>query len=107
MAARHKQQVPIVDPEFDRRMMASALRLGHRNLGQTGLNPAVGCVIVRTDGDTPVVVGRGWTAVGGRPHAEREAIANAGSATANATAYITLEPCAHKRKGGSCTTALI
>ena len=107
MAARRKQKASAVDPEFDRRMMASALRLGRRNLAQTGPNPAVGCIIVRTDGDTPVVVGRGWTAAGGRPHAEREAIEMAGEAAATATAYVSLEPCAHKRKGGSCSTALI
>jgi diaminohydroxyphosphoribosylaminopyrimidine deaminase/5-amino-6-(5-phosphoribosylamino)uracil reductase len=102
-----KRQKPKVDQEFDRRMMAATIRLGRRNLGQTGKNPAVGCVIVRTDGATPLVVGRGWTAVGGRPHAEREAIAMAGEAAANATAYVSLEPCAHRRKGGSCTSALI
>ena len=82
-----------IDSEFDRRMMAAALRLGRRNLGQTHPNPAVGCVIVRTDGDEPVVVGRGWTAVGGRPHAEKQALKEAGAAAEGATAYVTLEPC--------------
>jgi diaminohydroxyphosphoribosylaminopyrimidine deaminase/5-amino-6-(5-phosphoribosylamino)uracil reductase len=106
MAARRKKSPPI-DPEFDRRMMAAALRLGRRNLGQTGRNPAVGCIIVRTGSGTPTVVGRGWTARGGRPHAEREALAEAGSAAGNATVYVTLEPCAHKQRGGSCTAALI
>ena len=47
-------------PETDRRLMAAALRVGRRNLGRTAPNPAVGALIVRLDGDTPVVVGRGW-----------------------------------------------
>lgn len=98
--------VVAIDPDFDRRMMAAALRLGRRNLGQTGKNPAVGCVIVRTDATPPLVVGRGWTARGGRPHAEREALAEAGELARGATAYVTLEPCAHKREGGSCSAAL-
>ena len=107
MPARRKKAVPVVDPDLDRRFMASALRLGRRNLGQTGANPAVGCIVVRAGGDAPVVVGRGWTAVGGRPHAEREALVEAGDAAKGATVYVTLEPCAHKRRGGSCTAALI
>lgn len=98
---------PRIDPEFDRRMMAAALRLGRRNLGQTQTNPAVGCLIVRTDGDAPVVVGRGWTAVGGRPHAEKEALKEAGAAAAGATVYVTLEPCAHKGRVKPCSEALV
>ncbi len=88
-------------------MMAAALRLGRRNLGQTHPNPAVGCLIVRTDGDTPVVVGRGWTAVGGRPHAEKEALKEAGALAEGATAYVTLEPCAHKGRVKPCSEALV
>ena len=108
MAARHKKpQRARIDPDFDRRMMATALRLGRRNLGQTSPNPAVGCVIVRTDGEVPVVVGRGWTAVGGRPHAERVALKQAGDKAKGATAYVTLEPCAHKGRAKSCSQALI
>ena len=80
-------------------MMAAALRLGRRNLGQTHPNPAVGCIIVKTEGDDRVVVGRGWTAAGGRPHAEREALTEAGAAAKGATAYVTLEPCAHQGPG--------
>lgn len=105
MPARRKAQP--IDPEFDRRMMAAALRLGRRNLGQTHPNPAVGCVIVRTDGDQPVVVGRGWTALGGRPHAEKEALKEAGSAAEGATVYVTLEPCAHKGRVKPCSEALV
>ena len=106
MPDRRRKTAPIVDPEFDRRMMAAALRLGRRNLGQTHPNPAVGCIIVRDSGDR-LVVGRGWTARGGRPHAEREALAEAGTAAKGATVYVTLEPCAHKSRDGSCTAALV
>lgn len=97
----------VIDPEFDRRMMAAALRLGARNLGQTHPNPAVGCIIVRTDGDAPVVVGRGWTAVGGRPHAEKQALEEAGALAEGATVYVTLEPCAHQGRVQPCSEALV
>ncbi len=83
--------------------MRAALALAMRNLGRTWPNPTVGCVIVR-DGR---VVGRGWTAAGGRPHAEAEALARAGSGAAGATAYVTLEPCAHRGRAGPCADALI
>ena len=106
MPARQRSLLPI-DPEFDRRMMAAALRLGRRTLGQTNPNPAVGCIVVQTDGDQPVVVGRGWTAAGGRPHAEKEALKEAGARAAGATVYVTLEPCAHKGRVKPCAEALV
>ncbi len=87
----------------DERWMRLALSLGTRALGQTAPNPAVGCVIVQ--GDIPV--GRGWTKPTGRPHAETVALAQAGSRAKGATAYVTLEPCAHQGKTGPCTQALI
>jgi diaminohydroxyphosphoribosylaminopyrimidine deaminase/5-amino-6-(5-phosphoribosylamino)uracil reductase len=96
-----------VDPELDRRMMAAALRLGRRNLGRTYPNPAVGALIVRMDDGGPVIVGRGWTAEGGRPHAETEALAQAGTAARGATAYVTLEPCAHEGRTPPCANALV
>jgi len=102
MARRAKSATIEVDVEYDRRVMAAALRLGRRNIGRANPNPAVGCIIVK-DG---VVLGRGWTAVGGRPHAERIALAEAGIAAKGATAYVTLEPCAHERKDGPCSVAL-
>ncbi|PIE13684.1 MAG: riboflavin biosynthesis protein RibD [Rhodobacterales bacterium] len=83
--------------------MALALSLGRRGLGNTWPNPAVGCVIVR-DGR---IVGRGWTAPGGRPHAEPQALAQAGEAAKGATAYVTLEPCSHHGKTRPCAQALI
>lgn len=83
--------------------MLHALRLGARNLGLTAPNPAVGCVIVKNN----EVVGRGWTAVGGRPHAETIALQQAGETARGATAYVTLEPCCHHGKTPPCTDALI
>ena len=102
-----RRTAPRIDPEFDRRMMAAALRLGRRNLGQTSPNPAVGCVIVQTRGGEPVVVGRGYTAIGGRPHAEKEALKEAGAKAEGATVYVTLEPCAHKGRVKPCSEALV
>jgi diaminohydroxyphosphoribosylaminopyrimidine deaminase/5-amino-6-(5-phosphoribosylamino)uracil reductase len=96
-----------IDRELDRRFMASALRLGRRNLGRTYPNPAVGAIVVRTDGAEPVVVGRGWTAAGGRPHAETIALAEAGAAARGGTVYVTLEPCSHQGKTPPCADALI
>ncbi|MDB6178533.1 bifunctional diaminohydroxyphosphoribosylaminopyrimidine deaminase/5-amino-6-(5-phosphoribosylamino)uracil reductase RibD [Paracoccus sp. Z330] len=83
--------------------MNHALRLGRRGLGNVWPNPAVGCVLVR-DG---IVVGRGWTQPGGRPHAERVALAQAGDLARGATAYVTLEPCAHHGKTSPCAEALV
>lgn len=82
--------------------MDHALVLARRGLGNTWPNPAVGCVIVRGG----IVVGRGWTQPGGRPHAEVMALAQAGDAARGATAYVTLEPCAHHGKTPPCAEAL-
>lgn len=89
--------------------MAAALALARRGLGQVWPNPAVGCVLVRpgTDGGPDLVVGRGWTQPGGRPHAETEALARAGDAAKGATAYVTLEPCSHHGRTPPCAGALI
>ncbi|MFN6926187.1 MAG: bifunctional diaminohydroxyphosphoribosylaminopyrimidine deaminase/5-amino-6-(5-phosphoribosylamino)uracil reductase RibD [Tabrizicola sp.] len=83
--------------------MAHALRLAARGLGNVWPNPAVGCVLVR-DGQ---VVGRGWTQPGGRPHAEVRALEQAGARAEGATAYVTLEPCAHHGHTPPCASALI
>ncbi|PPB81129.1 diaminohydroxyphosphoribosylaminopyrimidine deaminase [Albidovulum inexpectatum] len=83
--------------------MTHALGLARRGLGRVWPNPAVGCVIVR-DGR---VVGRGWTQPGGRPHAETVALQQAGSRARGATAYVTLEPCAHHGRTPPCAEALI
>ncbi|WP_343527461.1 bifunctional diaminohydroxyphosphoribosylaminopyrimidine deaminase/5-amino-6-(5-phosphoribosylamino)uracil reductase RibD [Sphingomonas sp.] len=84
--------------------MGVALGLAGRGVGRTAPNPNVGCMLVR-DGR---VVGRGWTQPGGRPHAEAMALAEAGEGARGATAYVTLEPCAHvSTRGPACTDLLI
>ncbi|MBY5567243.1 bifunctional diaminohydroxyphosphoribosylaminopyrimidine deaminase/5-amino-6-(5-phosphoribosylamino)uracil reductase RibD [Rhizobium leguminosarum] len=87
----------------DERFMAAAIRLSRWHLGRTATNPSVGCVIVR-DG---VIVGRAVTALSGRPHAETQALAEAGALARGATAYVTLEPCSHHGKTPPCAEALI
>ncbi|WP_076857889.1 bifunctional diaminohydroxyphosphoribosylaminopyrimidine deaminase/5-amino-6-(5-phosphoribosylamino)uracil reductase RibD [Bradyrhizobium mercantei] len=87
----------------DLRFMQLALALGRRGLGRTWPNPAVGAVIVK-DG---VVVGRGWTQPGGRPHAEVEALRRAGDAARGATLYVTLEPCSHFGRSPPCADAVV
>ncbi|PLX39441.1 MAG: bifunctional diaminohydroxyphosphoribosylaminopyrimidine deaminase/5-amino-6-(5-phosphoribosylamino)uracil reductase RibD [Hyphomicrobiales bacterium] len=94
-------------PETDRRFMAAALALGRRNRGAAWPNPAVGALIVRFDEAGAHVVGRGATAIGGRPHAERVALDEAGAAARGATCYVTLEPCSHYGRTSPCTDALI
>ena len=95
---------PIVDAAADdARFMALAFTLGRRNLGCTWPNPAVGAVIVK-DG---IIVGRGWTQLGGRPHAEVEALRHAKKAAQGATMYVTLEPCSHQGKTPPCADAII
>ena len=91
------------DPIEDLRWMEAALNLGSRSLGLAAPNPAVGAILVK-DG---AVVGRGATAPGGRPHAERIAIAEAGEAARGATLYVTLEPCSHFGASPPCVDAII
>lgn len=83
--------------------MGAALALGERARGRTAPNPNVGCVIVSQGR----VIGRGWTRAGGRPHAEAGALAQAGTASRGATAYVTLEPCAHQSPRGPACSALL
>lgn len=87
--------------------MRTALALAARGLGNTWPNPAVGCVIVTSGPSGDRIVGRGWTQPGGRPHAERRALAQAGEAARGATAYVTLEPCAHHGQTPPCAEGLI
>ncbi|MBC2884889.1 bifunctional diaminohydroxyphosphoribosylaminopyrimidine deaminase/5-amino-6-(5-phosphoribosylamino)uracil reductase RibD [Ochrobactrum sp. CM-21-5] len=91
-----------VTPE-DLRFMAATIRHARRNKGLTGTNPSVGTLIVK-DG---IIVGRGVTAVGGRPHAEPQALVDAGEAARGATAYVSLEPCAHHGRTPPCAEALV
>ncbi len=90
------------DTARDTHFMAVALNLARRGLGNAWPNPAVGCVIADTH-----IIARGWTKPGGRPHAETEALTRAGNAAKGATAYVTLEPCAHQGQTPPCTDALI
>ena len=90
-------------PRTDRDYLDLALALARRGLGNVWPNPAVGCVLVR-DG---AIVGRGWTQPGGRPHGEAQALDQAGKRAKGATAFVTLEPCAHHGQSPPCAQALI
>ena len=90
-----------LSPE-DARFLALAIRLGDRGAGQTWPNPSVGCLIEREGR----VLARAATAPGGRPHAEVQALARAGDAARGATAYVSLEPCAHWGATPPCAEAL-
>ncbi|HZV58056.1 MAG TPA: riboflavin biosynthesis protein RibD, partial [Sphingobium sp.] len=85
----------------DRIWLAAAIALSRRGCGRTAPNPNVGCVILDVQGR---VVGRGWTQPGGRPHAEAMALDHAGAAARGGTAYVSLEPCAHRSARGPCCT---
>jgi diaminohydroxyphosphoribosylaminopyrimidine deaminase / 5-amino-6-(5-phosphoribosylamino)uracil reductase len=87
----------------DARFMALAFTLGRRGLGNTWPNPAVGAVIVKDN----VIVGRGRTQQGGRPHAEVEALRRAKKLAQGATMYLTLEPCSHQGQTPPCADAII
>jgi diaminohydroxyphosphoribosylaminopyrimidine deaminase / 5-amino-6-(5-phosphoribosylamino)uracil reductase len=97
---REWRPAPAHDPENDLRLMSEALALGRASLGQTWPNPSVGAVVVK-DG---IIVGRGATQPGGRPHAEAMALEEAGLKAVGAELFVTLEPCSHRsvRGGTSC-----
>ncbi len=88
----------------DARWLTAAARLALRGRPSSRPNPAVGTILVKDS----IVVGRGWTRPGGRPHAEAIALAEAGTAAHGATAYVTLEPCAHRSdRGPACADLLV
>jgi diaminohydroxyphosphoribosylaminopyrimidine deaminase/5-amino-6-(5-phosphoribosylamino)uracil reductase len=88
----------------DARRMKAAIALGERGRGRTAPNPNVGCIIVQGEH----VAGQGWTQPGGRPHAEAMALEQAGGDARGATAYVTLEPCAHQNgRGPACADLFI
>lgn len=90
-------------PDIHENLMKQALDLAKQGLGRTAENPTVGCVIVK-DGE---ILGQARTADGGRPHAEPQALEQAGANAKGATAYVTLEPCAHFGETPPCAQALI
>jgi diaminohydroxyphosphoribosylaminopyrimidine deaminase/5-amino-6-(5-phosphoribosylamino)uracil reductase len=92
----------MIDADADARFMAAAIALARRGLGLCAPNPAVGALIVK-DG---AIVARGWTKPGGRPHAETEALREAGESARGATLYVTLEPCSHHGKTPPCAEAV-
>ena len=87
----------------DQQFMARALELARKGLYSTHPNPRVGCVIVQ-DGK---IVGEGWHAKAGEPHAEVHALRQAGDKARGATAYVTLEPCSHHGRTPPCADALV
>lgn len=88
----------------DEEHMRAAIAIAAAQVGRTGENPAVGCILVKD----AAVVGRGATGDGGRPHAEEIALMQAADAAAGATAYVTLEPCAQRSSGAlSCSERLV
>lgn len=97
----------VFDAEADRRYMAAAVRLSLWHQGLTGENPSVGALVVQVGPNGPEIVGRGVTAHGGRPHAELQALGEAGAAARGATVYATLEPCSHIGRAPPCADALV
>ncbi|MBV1916846.1 MAG: bifunctional diaminohydroxyphosphoribosylaminopyrimidine deaminase/5-amino-6-(5-phosphoribosylamino)uracil reductase RibD, partial [Sphingomonadaceae bacterium] len=95
---------PVSEPvQNDRRWLAAAAGLAARGRPISRPNPAVGAIILKNG----IVIGRGWTQAGGRPHAEAAALDQAGNAAKGATLYVTLEPCAHRsERGPSCANLL-
>src|SRR6478735_8679957 len=91
----------------DERYMGLALALGARHLGLTWPNPSVGAVVLANTGGLPVILAQGNTQIGGRPHAERVALAAAGDSARGATLYVSLEPCSHHGKSPPCADAII
>lgn len=94
----------IFTDDFNKRMMSRAIRLARKGFNSTTPNPNVGCVIVDASGR---ILGEGFHLRAGEPHAEINALAQAGADVKGATAYVTLEPCSHRGKTGPCAEALI
>jgi len=98
---RHSRKPRVISE--DARWLAAAAAMAARGRPLSRPNPAVGALVV-SDG---VVVARGWTQPGGRPHAEAIALEAAGGAAAGATLYVTLEPCAHRSERGPACADLV
>jgi diaminohydroxyphosphoribosylaminopyrimidine deaminase/5-amino-6-(5-phosphoribosylamino)uracil reductase len=97
--------MPPPNRAFDEHMMRIAVRMARRGIGSTAPNPSVGAVIA--DEATGEVIARGWTQPGGRPHAEKEALARANGRARGRTMYVTLEPCAHTGRVPTCADAMV
>lgn len=96
------------DQEYiDQKFMQAAIRYARRHEGLTAENPSVAAFVVQYKDDQLVIIGRGVTALGGRPHAEVQALEEAGAAAKGADVYVTLEPCSHYGKTPPCADALI
>ena len=94
----------MLNASADAQYMAVALALSERGRGRAGGNPNVGCLIVKNG----IIIGRGWTQPGGRPHAEEMALVQAGAAAKGADIYVTMEPCAHEStRGPTCSVSII
>jgi diaminohydroxyphosphoribosylaminopyrimidine deaminase/5-amino-6-(5-phosphoribosylamino)uracil reductase len=108
MSVSDLEQMSASDHEYmsaiDDQHMAQALVLARRGLGLTWPNPSVGAIVVMPLGE---IVGRGWTAPGGRPHAEANALEQAGAKAKGSSIYVTLEPCAHKGRGPACADIIV
>lgn len=91
----------------DARYMAAAIALGRQGAGRTAPNPSVGAILVQSHAGGSVVVGAARTQDGGRPHAERLALKQAGPTARGATLYVTLEPCSHIGRTPPCVDAVI
>lgn len=101
------RQNGIMSANYDQQFMEAAVRLARQHEGWTATNPSVSCLLVRDGENGPRIVGVGVTAIGGRPHAEPIALAEAGDLASGATAYVTLEPCAHHGRTPPCAQTLI
>lgn len=96
----HADNAPDPKGAVDRAFMAQALAYGARHLGRTWPNPSVGAIVTQDTPEGPVVVARGLTQAGGRPHGEALAFSRAGAAAMGGTLYVTLEPCSHRSLRG-------
>ncbi len=101
-------QLPgVASPEDDERFMGEALNVGRTGLGRTWPNPSVGAVVVHCGPRGSQIVGSAATAPAGRPHAEPQALAQAGDAARDSTLYVTLEPCSHHGRTPPCADGII
>ena len=89
--------------KFNNKIMSLAISLAEQRIGLTGENPSVGCVIVKNN----KIISFGQTGLGGKPHAEVDAINRAKESLKNSSIYITLEPCSHYGKTPPCTKEII